>query len=218
VDRFQARFRPDSGACSLVRIRQGKEEVLAQQPTGLKQPGTYHLRFANVDERLTLWVDESLPFGDGHPYDLPQDSKTGEILRGPSPENDLGPAGIGVRGAGVSVHKLKLWRDTYYTYYRPPGFGAPPGHQAPGFYPEDLWGDPSKWREFKLNELPAMTLYVQPGHYFVLGDNSPQSSDSRSWGPRGGNFDALGGLVPGSDLLGPVLLVYYPFDRAGPVK
>src|SRR5262249_56221990 len=69
--------------------------------------GSYRLRFANVDDRLTVWVDDRLPFGDGVVYDPP-------AQRGPTPENDLQPAGVGVRGATVTVSKLQLWRDTYY--------------------------------------------------------------------------------------------------------
>ncbi|HUF63443.1 MAG TPA: signal peptidase I [Verrucomicrobiales bacterium] len=38
--------------------------------------------------------------------------------------------------------------------------------------------------------------------YFALGDNSFSSSDSRSWG-----------VVPESNLVGPGLLVYWPFDK-----
>jgi len=52
-----------------------------------------------------------------------------------------------------------------------------------------------------------LTLYVQPNHYLCLGDNSPESSDSRVWG-----------LVPNRLLLGRALLVYYPFGRAGRIR
>jgi signal peptidase I len=41
---------------------------------------------------------------------------------------------------------------------------------------------------------------VQPGHYLCLGDNSPESSDSRQWG-----------AVPERLMLGRALAVYYPF-------
>ena len=45
--------------------------------------------------------------------------------------------------------------------------------------------------------------YVLPeGHYFALGDNSYNSSDSRYWGP-----------VPEENLVGRGLLVYWPFNR-----
>jgi signal peptidase I len=45
------------------------------------------------------------------------------------------------------------------------------------------------------------TLTLQPGHYFVAGDNRPYSSDSRSWGP-----------VPAQDILGKALLICWPLD------
>ena len=50
-------------------------------------------------------------------------------------------------------------------------------------------------------------MYVQPGHYLCLGDNSQASSDSRDWG-----------LVPERLMLGRALLVYYPFDRVGRIR
>jgi signal peptidase I len=43
---------------------------------------------------------------------------------------------------------------------------------------------------------------VRDGHYFVLGDNRSQSCDSRAWG-----------TVPRGNLIGPVLLTYWPPDR-----
>jgi signal peptidase I len=112
--------------------------------------------------------------------------------------NDLKPASIGVHGATVRVGGLKLWRDTYYTVdpmradyeidpLRPDARQPPPD-----------WGDPESWQG--LRELAARTLYVQPGHYLCLGDNSTASSDGRSWG-----------LVPERLMLGRALLVYYPF-------
>jgi signal peptidase I len=49
-------------------------------------------------------------------------------------------------------------------------------------------------------ELPGADIfYVQPGHYLCLGDNSAQSSDSRSWG-----------TVPERLLLGKAVFVFWP--------
>lgn len=45
---------------------------------------------------------------------------------------------------------------------------------------------------------------VGEGEYFVLGDNPPNSFDSRYWGN-----------VPANSILGKVTLIYYPFKRAG---
>src|SRR5215218_8334205 len=45
---------------------------------------------------------------------------------------------------------------------------------------------------------------VPPDHYFMMGDNRPQSCDSRRWGS-----------VPRDDLVGPVFFVYWPPNRIG---
>jgi len=42
-------------------------------------------------------------------------------------------------------------------------------------------------------------LKVPPNDYFVMGDNRPAASDSRDWG-----------FVPDSDIVGKVVLVYWP--------
>lgn len=183
VDRFRARFDLTTGACELFRVLpDNKEESLGDKAmTAVKGTGGWHIRLANVDNRLTLWVDGRLPFGDGRSYDEPKSL-------GPT-RHDLRPASIGVKGATVQVSGLKLWRDTYYTV-NPGGADASPPHPD--------WDNPETWET--LRELPARTLFVQPGHYLCLGDNSPESSDSRYWG-----------LVPERLMLGRALLVYYPF-------
>jgi signal peptidase I len=47
---------------------------------------------------------------------------------------------------------------------------------------------------------PGATYAVPAGHYFAMGDNSYNSSDSRYWGP-----------VPQENLMGRGLFVYWPF-------
>ena len=48
----------------------------------------------------------------------------------------------------------------------------------------------------------GQTWHVPQGEYFMLGDNRPNSCDSRRWG-----------AVPRSDLIGPVILTYWPLGR-----
>lgn len=198
ADRFQARWDLATGNCTLVRLSrvdgQLKEEILGAEktPTELKKKGTYRLRFANFDERLTVWVDSSLPFGHGVKYNPPKD-------RGPY-DNDLLPVRIGTTASGVIVDHLKVWRDSYYTVAR----------HNPGNADADLplgfsWRNPEEWNA--LRNLPLRTMYVQPGHYLCMGDNSPESSDGRNWG-----------LVPRRLMLGRALLVYWPYNRAGPIR
>ncbi len=207
TDRFRAIFDVATGMCTLRQIKkhlaaftpaEDAGEELRSAPTALKGPGTYRLRFANVDDRLTVWVNNKLPFGDGVAY-TPSDQ--------PGPyENDLQPASIGVNGTAVRVSGLRLFRDTYYT--------PPPDDRGDVYFSD--WADPAKWSE--LRSLPARSFYVQPGHYLCMGDNSPQSSDGRSWG-----------TVPERLMLGRALAVYFPFkfpwwplespvNRIGPIR
>jgi signal peptidase I len=179
-ERFQARFNLKDGTCSLWQLGTEPKE-LAKAEKVITKPGRYALRFANVDHRLTLWVDGKLPFQDR------TDSDKGGVdytAAAPDPDhaNNHEPASIGARdGAKLSVSNLQLWRDTYYTPYT------------------DRSGEATTVR----------TMYVQPGHYLCLGDNSSESSDSRYWG-----------LVPQRLLLGRALVVYYPFmhSRTGLIR
>jgi len=43
---------------------------------------------------------------------------------------------------------------------------------------------------------------IPDGHYFTLGDNSPNSADSRMWG-----------FVPQREIVGRAVVIYYPFSR-----
>jgi hypothetical protein len=206
VFRYQARFNLADGVCTLWELRDGKEKELDKKATRLKGPGNYLVRFANFDSRLTLWVDREMPFGDGHAFPSPDvpgrdekiDHKELMDRRGPT-ENDLQPASVGSKGAAVIVRHLRLWRDTYYTTH------ASGPDYAPEQMPTDAWSNPTMWKP--LQDQKYRTLYVPPGHYLCMGDNSTQSSDSREWG-----------LVPRRLLLGRALVVYYPLNRVGPIR
>ena len=190
ADRFQARFDLQAGTVSLWRLTGGQAQEIAKPVPAISKPGKYNLRFANVDSRLTLWVDGRFPFQDKTATD---GRKEGGVDYAPwvplqndntdpsTDPNNLEPASIGAgRGAKVSISHLQLWRDTYYT---------PKTEQ--GIY----------------GTTELRTMYVQPGHFLCLGDNSTESSDGRAWG-----------LVPQRLLLGRALIVYYPFSRAGLIR
>jgi signal peptidase I len=185
-DRFQASWDLATGECSLNRVTGDTVKNLAQKPTSIRD-GPCKLKFANVDARLVVWVNEELPFGDGVPYEDVRDLM-------PNKGNDLEPARIFGKNTQFEVNHLRLFRDTYYTCQG----------REPDVAISD-WADPGQWD--KLAGLPIKTFYVQPGHYFVLGDNSAASSDSRSWG-----------LVPDRLMMGKVLLIYYPWERARILK
>ena len=191
-DTFRATWDLSSanGLCTLTRTtgrRDGKQETVKlgdARPTRLGK-GKHRLRFANVDDRLTVWVDGELPFGDGETYPVEHPERVVPTAA------DLQPAAIGVKGGSLSVRHIKLFRDIYYTIRA----------SVPDVLDFGRLTSPEEWKDVK--EMPLLTLYVQPNHYFCLGDNSTASSDSRSWG-----------MVPERLLLGKAMLVYYPFARA----
>ncbi len=203
--RYRAKFDLSSGQCALSRYENlsGKIEEWETKAAGVSGPGKYNLRFANFDARLTVWVNRSLPFGDGKDYpppELPQKGETfadAEKRRGPT-ENDLQPASLGSKGASVKVQHVRLWRDSYYTASV---FGSDYSNQISA----DAWGRPDRFDQFR--KVNYSTMFVQPGHYLCLGDNSQASSDSRDWG-----------VVPERLMLGRALAVYFPIERMGPIR
>ncbi|MCI0702347.1 MAG: S26 family signal peptidase [Planctomycetia bacterium] len=153
VNRFQAKFA--NGQVTLSRTGPlGPEFGTPSRPCKVNA-GTYKLRFANVDARLMVWVDEKrIDFGSEGDY-TPVENTNFEPddfhQEGWTRANDIdAPASIGAKGQ-VTIRGIKLFRDIYYTRLKDP---------------------PSA----------VDTYYVQPGHYLCLGDNSAQSADSRKWG------------------------------------
>ncbi len=229
VDRFQARFDLSDGTCQLVRLsdpNDAKEVVetpLDSKEKVLKGAGKYRIRFANFDHRLTLWVNGSLVFGHGVDYAPPYryDATTEKWVNTGPTTDDLEPASIGSLGGAIKVGHIKLWRDTYYIRThkhvdRQMGRKSRElkydydvdnvkGIRGSGLLNEQFWRTPAEWDEY--NDIGVTTLYVQKGHLLCLGDNSPESADSRSWG-----------LVPKRLMLGRALVVYWPFMRAGFIR
>jgi signal peptidase I len=177
--RFQAKF--GDGQVALSRVDANRKPDPAFEPVSRPckvSAGTYKLRFANIDNRLWVWVDgRRIDFGpaadytavEPGSYDAEDTSKEGWTRA-----NDIdAPASIGAKGSVPAVRGIKLSRDVYYT-----------------------------------NERHAQTdlYYVQPGHYLCLGDNSAQSSDSRTWG-----------VVPERLMLGKAVFVFWPgpFESTG---
>jgi signal peptidase I len=191
-DRFHARFTLSDGRCRLVRIAGGKEEELDARPSAMVGGAPHRVRFSDCDERLTVWVDDALIFGGG--VAVPPSTPAGPT------DDDLAPAGVAVKGVAADVRHLKLFCDVYFTAARM--------HQNPGepdaAVPVDF-SDPARWAP--LRNLPTSTYFVPLGCYFLLGDNSAASADSRIFGP-----------VPDRLLLGKALVVYYPFNRLGPIR
>jgi signal peptidase I len=213
-DRFRARWELASGKCTVYRVDENQNETeLDHAATSLKGKGTRRrLRFANVDDRLTIWVDSTLPFrGPAHAEGGVDNDKVDLYIK--PTRNDFEPASIGLTGdAAVNVANLKLFRDTYYTNFFP--VRPPSGQDLKSTGPVSFEEPPDKdeayedWQRAWEKQMSDLnTMYVQPGHYLCMGDNSSHSADSRSWG-----------LVPQRLMLGRALVVYWPIGRVGMIR
>jgi len=191
------------------------DKTLGTASTYAKGAGTHDLAFANVDDRLTLWVDGRTPFGAGVEYD---DGPSAPL---PSPTTaDLAPAAVAVRGASARVSGLVLKRDIYYTQtpgkadYTVPwdGFSADPTERAQKYF--DLLADPSRYASLVTDE--PRDYPIKPGRYMMMGDNSPRSKDGRGWGHRDKQWDDSDREdweVPQSLLIGKAFFVYWPHGK-----
>ena len=90
------------------------------------------------------------------------------------------PISIGVPGGGLALAELKIYRDVYYTSALAGALRRPFGVDGP--------------------------YILREGEYFVLGDNSPVSNDSRFW--------PTGPVVRRRDFLGKPFLVHLPGQLA----
>jgi signal peptidase I len=180
------------GECRLSRMNSGSavetRTEMGKIATKMTKPGKYALRFANVDSRLTVWVDNKpLRFSDDQcDYSPPDPTKNFESFD----KNDMEqPARITATG-DVTCSKVSLWRDLHYNC------SFPSEHDL-GRIPFEP--DKEDIPDCQYNGLYLQTYYVQPGHYLMMGDNTNSSKDSRSWG-----------VVPDRLMLGRAVVIYWP--------
>jgi signal peptidase I len=192
-----------------VLFSRGDEE-LGRCDGPIKGPGSYQVQFANVDDRLSLIVNGRSVGGEGFAYE----AKAAQPI---PTEADLAPAAISVSNAGLLASDLVLKRDIYYTQY--------PGRIDYGFvwedhYPRsptelfDFLSDPGRFSQIgKLKGRETLDYKIGPDRYFMLGDNSPRSKDSRGWGSEDAAWDDSGRKpweVPRRLLTGKAFYIYWP--------
>ncbi len=180
---------------------------LGKASTTLKGAGSRRIQFANVDNRLTLVVDGVLAGGEGFEYEA------GEGPPIPT-EADLAPVGVAVRGADAAAADLVLKRDIYYT--QTPGrldYGAVWEDRYPSTPTElnDFLSDPARFPDLKrvgMHDYP-----IGPDRYFMMGDNSPRSKDSRGWDTLDAAWDPSerkSWEVPRELITGKAFFIYWP--------
>lgn len=246
---YRCRIDLSSGIATLfypdVKSRDENEVItLGQAATPMQGAGTYDVTFANVDNRLCLWIDDELiDFGtneEGIPY-AEYTPFGGENVRQPPTDRDLIPVGIAARGADVEVTHLKLQRDIYYRGESINNGSLARGELMEGQspFPDELaqtefhgnhydlmkkLSDPEAWYEEYRENSSSAVRFARLGEdeYFVLGDNSPRSKDSRLWTPERpgppwqGEFANLAEhphAVPRDALVGKAFYIYWPHGK-----
>ena len=188
-----------------------------KQPESVAQvvsDGSQHIRFANVDDQLLLWIDDDLvEFDRPTTYDGIKTDKPSAF----NPD-DRAPAAIGAAGSAITVSHLKVLRDGYYisdrvdrrvntnsiTDYDPEDTPHPRS---------DFLANPGEWSQTDLNKT---TLFdrrrpqifdIGPEQFFAMGDNSPSSLDGRLWGDK---THRVPYVVDRHLLIGKALYIYWP--------
>jgi len=173
---------------------EGEEGRWREAATGQTDPlvagRPRRLEFWSVDKALWLWVDgERVVYEEEFVADLHEIAA--DRLEKPHPV-----VKVVVRGA-ATVRSVDLDRDLYYTQ-------AGREYFIPRRVPDDRAALGSVNR-------PAV---VGPDEYFVLGDNSPWSGDSRRWTTVNPWIKELTGVevgfVPREMMLGKAFFVYFP--------
>ncbi len=214
-----------------------KEETIASVQTEIQGAGEYRVAFADVDDRLCLWVDGDLvPLGEKAEF-APAD------LNLPT-ELDLAPAGVSVRGMKAVLSDLLIRRDIYYrndvvNFENQDGISADPTSveyrrqyrsgsitvtevdmgfysrlattlRTPGNY-ASTYTQLIETQEQKFGKVLEFPLAND--EYLMFGDNSPASKDSRLFD----NFSRpLRGVeshryaVREQDLIGEALCIFWP--------
>jgi signal peptidase I len=183
------------------------DHTLLEHDSPIKGPGRYQVDFANVDDRLTLWVNGRSIYESGVEYER------GDEVPIPTAD-DLSPAGVAVRNGSVTMSDLVLKRDIYYTQnpgqndYWPVFENREPRNVVELF---DFLGDPAQFPN--LARVGSKEYELGEERFLMLGDNSPCSADSRGWDKSDRDWDPSNRNsweVPRSLLTGKAFYIYWP--------
>ena len=213
IRRYRCEIALETGVATLQRtdeLQGGSQFVeMAKGQTAMKGTGTFSFSFANVDQRLCLWINNTLiAFDQPTTYSPP-------AVADPN-EGDLVPVGIAARNAAVTIGKLKLERDIYYQADRSSSDRDSQGRPVASeevskgnlrFLHERL-SDPAGWSLIYRQSTPAEFAPLGDDEYFMMGDNSPRSMDSRLW--SNARLAANRHAVPRAAIIGKAFYIYWP--------
>ena len=188
----------------------------------MNSAGTYDLAFANVDDRICLWVNDKLvEFESGGDYessDVPQPT-----------QRDLSPCGIAGRHVQLSVSDLVLQRDIYYRneafqFSEEDGLSRDqnPEHEVRDEVSlQRLLTDPEAYAQryqeesvIQIEKFGRFTEYqLADDEYLMFGDNSSMSKDSRLFDYQARPLNGIYShryAVRQQDLIGKAVYIFWP--------
>jgi signal peptidase I len=162
----------------------------ATAATPIRGTGTWRVLFANVDDELSLFIDgHRIPFDRPTTWSRPMPTtaprvEAAEVPPGATAASDLAPAGVRAAAADVRITNLRMLRDLYYI------------------------GAVDVERNGRVIEEDVLSFPLEADQFFMLGDNSAASKDSRLW------LD--GHHVDRRLLIGKALVVFWPHAVPAP--
>ena len=179
--------------------------------TSVRGGGKHRVMFANTDQQLLLWVNDKAVA-----FDIPT---TYENLGNDRPQaggrdrGDMAPVGVGSRGAALTVNHLRVLRDEYYIAETGPTNVISDFRYTNTLLSRmtsaelaEFFATPEQWETAQggnvFDERQEATFPLGPDQFFVLGDNSPASSDARLWTSQH--------FVQRDLLIGKALFIYWP--------
>ena len=199
------------------------------------RPGTgRQIALVNADYQAQVWVDGKVVLestDEQYPADRDALLKrlTGEALQA----NPLRPTWVSfaAEGGPSALLHLRLDRDVYYTYH-----GLLPPEHPTNIYAKahPIYGGRRNWKGQPGWGVAGNPITIPEDSFYVLGDNSPASFDSRGWtqvaptvtpaasDPEAYKLDPSAwtyklGTVPRRNMIGKAVFVYWPAGFSAPL-
>lgn len=189
------------------------ELLTTEMPAPLRAGEIRNVEFWHVDQSLQVWVEGELvadaTYGWSPALRIAHATGTGgdDLLAAAARDNPLADPSVYLaprarwefEGGPFTLHRVRIARDIYY---------------QPGVYGGGPTGSHTRQGQASLGTHPTQPCVLGPDHFFVGGDNSPNSADGRLWDSPDpwvyADIDPTMGVVHRDLLIGKAFFVYFP--------